>query len=479
MIGKSLKAEYGIDLREMLQMLDWRGRLTMFGGLVRVFTLAQAARFVWNGDLAAAEAGLDQLEWQDNWIAALDGVPLPKGMGGGHAKVYHVTDKGGKWLMDSCRELGHRLRFGAMNRKMRARIPHELLVTEGFLTVWESDTVTDFLPDEELRHRIRAEQERRRKRTLPRLASEATGDFVLVLATGDPARPEEWVQYEAAIRYRDHQIAGKPARMRWITCTDTQADTVEKVTGVRSIRIGDVRKLPADRAEQAPMIEQAGPGGIGGTQAKSGGRPLDKRVLKAIETLGGAATAEAVAAVLGAYRTHVVQALRRMEGGGLLYTVEGQLDPGVGAGRPQKLYVRFGHRLDGRMEKLIALTRSEVIMIFSPRGYRLEPSATTPDELKLEHVEGAKVAVVVVLDDPREPEQSALAHVKRVEARQLGAATKVFIAVAVPGRASSFQAIDPQSLPINVVRERARRRMPPPSESSQGQQNGTEAAAAR
>jgi hypothetical protein len=44
-----------VGLDEFLKRLDWEERVLAFAALVRVFTLGQAARLIWKGNVYAAD----------------------------------------------------------------------------------------------------------------------------------------------------------------------------------------------------------------------------------------------------------------------------------------------------------------------------------------------------------------------------------------------------------------------------------------
>ncbi|MGH9765257.1 MAG: replication-relaxation family protein, partial [Blastocatellia bacterium] len=153
-LGLSLRSEYGVTLQDVLAQHDWTKQALIFGGLVRTFTHAQIARFLFNSDEQAATDGLDRLMHLDQTIGVINGYKLPSSLGGGSTDIYYVNDLGADWFAQHCPRLKNRIRTGEPRAAMLQRIAHELLVTEAFVRISANVGIQDFLPDEELRRRI-------------------------------------------------------------------------------------------------------------------------------------------------------------------------------------------------------------------------------------------------------------------------------------------------------------------------------------
>jgi hypothetical protein len=143
-----------VGLDEFLRRLDWQDRVLAFAALVRVFTLGQAARLIWKGNVYAAELVLERLVWREQLLDRIEDIELPKGCGRGKTAVYYLTSNGAKTLARVAPTLVRQARPGRPRGANRARIPHELLVAEAYLWLAEQYEIFEFWPETELKRRI-------------------------------------------------------------------------------------------------------------------------------------------------------------------------------------------------------------------------------------------------------------------------------------------------------------------------------------
>ena len=143
-----------VGLDEFLKRLDWEERVLAFAALVKVFTLGQAARLIWEGNVYAAEPVLGHLVWKEELLGRIEEIELPKGCGRGKTQAYYLTSKGAKVLARVAPSLIKQARPGRPRGANRARIPHELLVAEAYLWLAERYEVYEFWPETELKRRI-------------------------------------------------------------------------------------------------------------------------------------------------------------------------------------------------------------------------------------------------------------------------------------------------------------------------------------
>ena len=203
-----------------------------FAALVRAFTLGQAARLIWRGDVYAAESVLERVVWEKQLLDRIEEIKLPKGCGLGKTPVYYLTARGAKLLARIAPTLARQARPGRPRGANRARIPHELLVAEAYLWLAERYEVFEFWPETELKRRIGRARATREGRFIKGLNDEATGDFkALVIARGEN-KEERWIHGEVVVRYDARQVEGKPDDLLWFVRDPRYLDLVEYISGI-------------------------------------------------------------------------------------------------------------------------------------------------------------------------------------------------------------------------------------------------------
>jgi hypothetical protein len=482
MFGKSLKQEWGAPLKTILELHDWRDRAVIFGGLVRVFTLAQLARFLYCGDMAATAKAIDHLVLVANFLVPIAGLLLPKGLGGGVTTAYYVTDKGGTWLLQHCPQLAKRVRFGRPNDKMTKRIPHELIITEALVRLWPHNEIQDFLPDEELRRRIVRERSRRRRGNQEKLQSEVTGDFVIVLQSSTNPEGEVWRQYEAAVRYSARQMDQKPKEMHWLACTSTQADIIEKVTGGRPLMITSVDRVrPSDENRPSKTFskgnslnngiqENDGATSRGGVfdgapalahcAAEASAKPLlesERRALKALEGLGGSATADALAVFAGVNRGNMRRTLNTLANRPLINRDYGSLEPGVSKGRSSALFSLRSTSFDSYHDRVISIARSELVVVLGANGRRLSTYNPSIHEMIFVPTWVDEDTYAVLLDDPRLPIEETRRRMIEIASRWRRPRVRFYCMIYEQSRAPIIKAASSVFLPADIHKSREKR----------------------
>ena len=411
---KGIKNNLGAGLGEFMRRLDWDERVLAFGSLVRVFTLGQAARLVWEGEIRAAQPALERLVLRHGLLGKLEGIELPKGCGSGKADVYYLTAKGASRLSAKAVSIANHAQPGRPRGANRARIPHELLVAEAFLWLNDRFEIYEFWPESELKRRIGQARARREGRFIKGAGNEATGDFKALVIKRGEQEEERWIHGEVVVKYKSHQIDAKLDELAWFARDPLQVDIVEYLTGQRPVILPDVR-LPLDAhyldskgaLRREPMRRVPIKPGV-----------LERRVLAALDAIGGMATAEALAFILDQYRTHMSHALKLLEARGEVRSEEAQLVPGSDTGRPMRLYVRGGMRIGSVWEKINALVRSRMMLEMAILGYRLFSYDGNKDEMEFRDRTVAKnPSLVVVIDDRREPVDRLVEQMIRVRER--------------------------------------------------------------
>lgn len=317
---------------QFLMTLGERARVAGWLALVRACTLGQAARFAFNGD---AEAARQAIESFSRYIGRVTGVKLPSGMGAAKGKqvsVYYLTEKGADALRRIAPELARHARPGKPQGANLARLPHELLVAETWLRTTKRREILEFLPETELKRRLMKERAQLKDNERKLFDSEsnaaqqshceAVGDARMRVRERETG--VEWtVDTEVAVNYRASQIKAKRKGMDWFACDKRQSRMVELVTGIPAMMLGDVTLPAGDETVIDPTKREKG---------------APKKVLEAMEKVGGAACAGALQRMLGGYRSFISRHLARLEREGKLLAEETYLSVEGERGRPVKLY---------------------------------------------------------------------------------------------------------------------------------------------
>jgi hypothetical protein len=396
--------------------------------------------------------------------------------------AYYVTDKGGAWLLQHCPQLAKRVRFGKPIDKMTKRILHELIITEALVRLWPQDEIQDFLPDEELRRRIVRERSRRRRVNQEKLRSEVTGDFVIVLQSTTNPEGEVWRQYEAAVRYSARQMDQKPKGMHWLACTSTQADIIEKVTGGRPLMITSVDRVhPSDENPPGNAFSRGG-SHTNGTQendgatsrgdlfdgasalahgaAQASAKPLhesEKRALKALEALGGSATADAVAVFAGVNRGNMRRTLNILANRTLISRGYGSLEPGVSKGRSTALFSLRSTSFDSYHDRVFSIARSELVVVLGANGRRLSTYNPTIHEMIFVPAWIDEDTYAVLLDDPRLPIEETKRRMNEIASRWMRPRVRFYCMIYEQSRAPIIKAASSLFLPADIHKSRAKR----------------------
>ena len=146
---------------------------------------------------------------------------------------------------------------------------------------------------------------------------------------------------------------------------------------------------------------------------------LEQEALRALDAVGGLATAEALAVVLGRYRTHTSHTLKALEVKRKLRGVEAQLVPGGDTGRPMRLYIRAGKQIPSVWEKIKGLIRSRMVTEMAAAGCRFIGYDGARDELQIrDSMANGKPSIIVVVDDLRRPVDRLAERITDVRARR-------------------------------------------------------------
>jgi hypothetical protein len=145
---------------------------------------------------------------------------------------------------------------------------------------------------------------------------------------------------------------------------------------------------------------------------------LEQQALRALDAMGGLATAEAISVILDKYRTHTSLTLKALEMKGILRGVEAQLVPGRDKGRPMRVYMRSRNEISGVWEKIKGLIRSRMITEMVAVGYKFTRYERANDEIEFKDSNhSGKAPIIAVIDDPGEPVEHLAERMTAVRAR--------------------------------------------------------------
>jgi hypothetical protein len=251
------------------------------------------------------------------------------------------------------------------------------------------------------------------------LPDEATGDFKALVITRGEWEEERWIHGEVVVRYKVDEVEAKPDDVIWFAVDRLQADIVEYYRGDKAVMLGDVRApIHTQTGMNRRILALALDGKAVETEDDSPLKKLQRRAIEALDAVGGMATAEAVAFILGTYRTHVCNALKRLEAVGRVRAEEAQIVPGRDAGRPMRLYISPDTHVESVWEKIKALIRSRMTTELAVHGYRFYRYDRARDEMEFRHRAGGhQRPIIAVIDEPRDPLDRLFERMQSVHAR--------------------------------------------------------------
>ena len=444
------------SLDELMRDLDARGRVLVYGALVRVFTLGQIARLVSNADVERAEGLLDELHYTDRWIDRLDEVRLPRYCaGGGIVSVYYLTSQGAAALKSIALEIHKHARPGQPKGKLRERIPHELLVAEAFIWLNERYSIKNFLPETELKSQIGKARVQEAGRRLESLPDESTGDFKVCL---DQGGREQTIECEIAVHYEYHQIAAKPDKMLWFTRDGRQADLIETVKGARPVMLGDVAA-----PQTSNLVEASAAFRPTGKNKQRNRRTFKQRVLAGLDRLGGCSTADALSSVMRVHRSLICRVLNQLNDQGEIGKDSAHLRPGEDQGRPLTVYFRPEAAPTSIHTKVRHLIIARAIILMSAKTVRARERAQESeyrlhdydrDKLQIEfrhRSDQAQPALIFVVDDQLQPPDNTFTRLRAAEARASARSAIVAALVASPTRLARLRVLCRERAPQSKV----------------------------
>ena len=242
-----------------------------------------------------------------------------------------------------------------------------------------------------------------------------------------------------ALRLDADQIARKPKGLVWFVASRRKADTVEAERGERVYLLGDVR---------APFGDEELRRGRERPTCRASARPmtaLRARVLRAVDDLGGAATAAAAAAGLGLERSGVSRCLSRMAREGRLRSEGVHYRPGRELGRPPQLFTRPSSgpiTLDARTRQL---TLCDLVTALA--GASLKVTARAGEFWTLLAGDGQKGSgpqLVALVDDPSKGVRELVPHIAEARARYCTGGALLTVMMARDGRMVELNSLEPE-----------------------------------
>lgn len=170
-------------------------------------------------------------------------------------------------------------------------------------------------------------------------------------------------------------------------------DLVEYIKGRPTVLLRDVRALLHQGKYGSEGLQKGCE-----VEEKIPLSPLEQRTLLALDTIGGLATAEALALVMGAYRTHTSHIFKSLEAKGQLYGLGAQLVPGRDVGRPLRVYTRAGNKRPTVWGKIKGVIRSRMVIEMAAAGYRFSSYDQAKNEMEFtDGTGGCKAPIIVVI----------------------------------------------------------------------------------
>ena len=450
---------------EWLGTLDPGPRILCFASMLRVFTLGQAARYAWQGDVRAARKALEKFVWQRRWLNIVKNFPLPRECGGGTTDVYYLTLAGINALKKVAPKLALYARKKQPRGALRNRIPHDLLITEAYLWIHERFLILEFIPEEALKSQLRKNGGRWGEGQYPNINSEATGDFKVNVVKRGGDGGARWVECEVSLHLDAGQISRKPDGMAWFTASRQQADIIETNKKRKPIILESVARpslaeardklatIPtADREQDEETARRVQQGKYTGTLTEA-----HQRVLRALDLLGGCATAEAIAGVLGGERSGVSRSLKELETAGETRREDVQFRPGRERGRPRGLYVHARTKPLSLGARINRLMLSQVVVASTSCGFSVHVYDAATSMVELRHGTSlSEPPLIVVVDDPEVAVKELSKRLTSTRSRFVTGKGTVVVAMVSDERMTELYKLDPRAKIYDVTRRFAR-----------------------
>lgn len=319
------------------------------------------------------------------------------------ATICCLTQKGMAMVRRHLPRLAPFARQGIPEGALYKRIYHDLLTIEAFLYLLRRYNVQRLLIEGQIKSGL-LQKRHKTSRTSSSKQIEATGDFrALCVERKDDERRADakpiWIEAEISLCLDADQMEGKPSGLRWFVATTQKADIVETLTGTRPVVLDDVRTSVEEARvpdEVKPMLETA-------EEEALPHSVRENRIMKTLECMGGALTANALALILQTDRSGISRLCQQLIGRGAMFCTDVQLHPGRQRGRRQRLFALDTSEFDSlgwRQHRLLVSLATEEVNRhgYAPTHYSKE-TGTIYAVARVEST--VKPHALVVVDDPR------------------------------------------------------------------------------
>jgi predicted ArsR family transcriptional regulator len=251
------------------------------------------------------------------------------------------------------------------------------------------------------------------------------GDLLILLQPKSAPGERLLVLYEIANRCKAEHLRRKPAGMVYFTDRQSMAETIRAVKGqdTRVILLPDIYRRPewlvgGNRTppKRLPAVTQFSERSL---------LPRQRSVLAKLDLLT-AASAEAIAAMLGQDRTGICRVLNQLVKVGLLTTEDVRVDVLHGPGAPTKLY----RRASTGVEAVRHLLLSWAVVLLAQRGFHAVSFDATTGILEVAHEEAVSEQRALLWLDGGLPFKRVMEEVRELQRRATGegAAAQLFTA---------------------------------------------------
>ncbi|MGH9761493.1 MAG: hypothetical protein ACREAC_11745, partial [Blastocatellia bacterium] len=264
----------------------------------------------------------------------------------------------------------------------------------------------------------------------------------------NPRGPEIWREFEVALAYSARQILQKPEGVSWITSCTTQADTIEQAVRRRAHMITTVTSLNPKRDEAPiPLIDDFP------TKNRA-----DLKILTALREIGGAATAEGLAAITGDDRANISRVLNRLTDQNAIAKSYARFQPGCLSGRSLAVYGLPGVALTTFQSRLSALIRSDLAVEMRDQGYLLSRFLTNDQALVFAPEDTMRPSILIFVDDLALSPDDLQQRIKNALGSQPVKSAAAYYASAAADRLALLRTSGLPVEPWDVIKRRETRR---------------------
>lgn len=405
-----------------------------------VIPVQLAAHLFDNNSIKAVDL-LEEMRLQLKWLGKISNFKIPDRYGSGMVDVYYLTEEGAEAMKlfdeDIHRGIGS---VGKPTGRRRAIIVHDLYINKSLLWFSQYIEIENYESEKVLRKELFLERLRHGTLKNNSDAPLTMGDFRVEYRRKTEEREYGKATCEIALSLNYDQIETKPDGMWWFVNNEAMADLVSEAKGDKAryiCNLGSLNSLTypdVERKKQTKLFKE-------NFDIERLSKNSWRKMLYGLKKLGGAGTAEAVAAVVSCNRTTASRVLSEMESEGFLFTQSIHLTPGIKVGARKKLFIVGDNKFLDLHTRRQFLIVSEWVTKLNQKSYFLKEYDSSKNCLYLQNkISTRSKELLVVIDD--EDKSLYQAEKEFLEIKNLNQHRLVKLSVWMESRKRKFQRID-------------------------------------